>query len=78
MAGLEFVDGLMDATQPVCQVIELIEPLLLVKEELVGWVGICGWIDGCYTTRLPGHRADRATFAGKGGASCLGWNLWMD
>ena len=49
MPGLEFVDGLMDATQPVCQAIQLIEPLLLVKEVLLAWVGIRGWIDGCYT-----------------------------
>ena len=86
MHGLNFVDGLMDAIQPVCQVIQLMEPLLLVKDVvkkvLVAWVGICRWIDGCYTNRLPGHPADGAAFAGKGcgkeGASCLGWNLWLD
>ena len=32
MLGLEIVDGLMDAIQPVCQVIQLMQPLLLVKD----------------------------------------------
>ena len=68
MHGLNFVDGLLDAIQPVCQVIQLMEPLLLVKDVvkkvLVAWVGICRWIDGCYTNRLPGRPAGRVTIAG--------------
>ena len=59
----------------------------MAKKVLVAWVGICGWIDSyiyIYTTRLPGQRAhlEEAEAAGKGcgkeGASCLGWNLWLD